>query len=138
MENCKGEDFAKINPNGRLPAIQDPNNDNLILWEPGAIVEYLIEKYDKDHKLSLPGEADKWHLRRWLYFQVTGQGPYYGQAVWFEKYHPEDVPSAKKRYLDEVERVWGVLESVLKDRQYLVGDKWYVRWTWQTDWCTDD
>ncbi|CEJ87004.1 hypothetical protein VHEMI04271 [[Torrubiella] hemipterigena] len=123
VENSKSPEFVKINPNGRVPAIEDPNNDNLILWESGAIVEYLVEKYDKDHKISSANEADKWHLRQWLYFQTTGQGPYYGQAVWFYKYHPEQVPSAQKRYIGEIERVWGVLDASLKDKEYLVGDK---------------
>ncbi|TQS32295.1 hypothetical protein Golomagni_07394 [Golovinomyces magnicellulatus] len=54
---------------------------------------------------------------------MSGQGPYYGQAVWFHKFHAEQVPSAKARYLEQMERVWGVLDNVLKDKKYLVGNK---------------
>lgn len=121
--DVKTESYTKINPNGRVPAIKDPNNGDLVLWESGAIVEYLVDTYDKDNKISYASGADKWHLRQWLHFQVSGQGPYYGQAVWFHRYHAEQVASAKERYLGQVERVWGVLDSVLKDKQWLVGDK---------------
>ncbi|PYH94375.1 glutathione S-transferase Ure2-like protein [Aspergillus ellipticus CBS 707.79] len=115
--------YEAINPNGRLPAIHDPNT-NLTLWESGAIIEYLIEKYDKDHRISFPaGSAEAQHARQWLYFQATGQGPYYGQAVWFTRYHPERVQSAVDRYVAEIRRVSGVLEGWLATREWLVGEK---------------
>ena len=49
--------------------------------------------------------------------------PYFGQAGWFKLFHPEKVPSALERYQKEILRVWGVLESVLSEREWLVGDK---------------
>lgn len=119
----KEEAFLKINPNGRMPAIQDPNNNNFVLWESGAICKYIVETYDKENKLNITTLPEKWYLEQWLQFQMSGQGPYYGQGVWFHKFHAEDVPSAKKRYLEQIERVWGVLDNVLKDKKYLVGDK---------------
>ena len=73
VENPKDESFTAINPNGRLPAIKDHNNNDLILWESGAIVEYLVETYDKKGKLTLTGNADKWHLKQYLHFQMSGQ-----------------------------------------------------------------
>lgn len=73
VSNPKEEWFVKINPNGRVPAIIDPNNDNLTLWESGAIVEYLVETYDKEGKLSVANTADKWHVRQYLQFQMSGQ-----------------------------------------------------------------
>lgn len=57
---------------------------------------------------------------------MSGQGPYFGQAIWFHASHPEDLPSAKKRYIDQILRVWEVLDTILKDRVWLVGDKWCV------------
>ncbi|UNI13515.1 Glutathione transferase [Purpureocillium takamizusanense] len=123
IENPKAASFTKINPNGRLPAIQDPNNGDLILWESGAILEYLVESYDKAHKLTSTAGQDKWLLKQYLHFQMSGQGPYFGQAVWFRKFHPEDLPSAKKRYDEQVVRVFGVLDAILEGKQYLVGDK---------------
>jgi glutathione S-transferase len=106
--------YTAINPNGRLPAIRDPNNGDLTLWESGAIIDYLTERYDTDRRLSFaPGSSEAYHARQWLFFQTTGQGPYFGQATWFKMYHREKVPSAFERYLGEVKRVSGVLEAYL-------------------------
>jgi glutathione S-transferase len=54
---------------------------------------------------------------------MSGQGPYYGQAAWFTKFHPENVPSAIKRYKTEIKRVISVLDNVLQGKEYLVGNK---------------
>lgn len=94
------------------------------LWESGAIIEYLIDTYDKENKLNLTTFPEKYHLKQWLHFQMSGQGPYYGQAVWFTKYHGEDLPSARKRYHDQLLRVLMVLNNALEGKEYLVGDKW--------------
>ena len=132
MADVKKPEYLAVNPNGRLPAIHDPNTD-ITLWESGAIVEYLIENYDKKHQLSFaPGTPESYHAKQWLFFQVTGQGPYYGQAFWFTKFHPEQVPSAIERYSKEISRVSGVLEGHLaqqkqkyggSDGPWLVGNK---------------
>lgn len=75
-EDVKKPEFTAINPNGRLPAIYDPNTD-LTLWESGAIVLYLIARYDTEHKLSFPvGSNEAFLAQQWLFFQATGQGPY--------------------------------------------------------------
>jgi glutathione S-transferase len=80
FHDIKGPEYVKINPNGRLPAIEDPNR-GITIWESGAIIEYLISEYDHDHTLSFPtGSTEEYHVKQWLYFQVSGQGPYYGQA----------------------------------------------------------
>ncbi|RKK19247.1 hypothetical protein BFJ68_g17619 [Fusarium oxysporum] len=118
----KKEPYLSLNPNGRLPTIQDPNT-GIILWESGAIVQYLIEQYDKTHKISYSEFPQNHHLRQWLFFQVSGQAPYYGQASWFSRFHPEKIQSAIDRYVSEMHRVNGVLERVLKHRDWLVGDK---------------
>ncbi|MCJ1228516.1 hypothetical protein MMC12_005177 [Toensbergia leucococca] len=131
----KTPSYTAINPNGRLPSIHDPNT-NITLWETGAIIEYLTELYDPTHRLSFaPGTPDSFHAKQWLYFQTTGQGPYYGQAVFFKKYHPEHLPSAIARYVQEINRVTAVLEGQLArqeeehggggggDGPWLVGNK---------------
>ncbi|ROV94555.1 hypothetical protein VMCG_08163 [Cytospora schulzeri] len=125
--DLKKPEFLAINPNGRMPAIQDPNT-NLTLWESGAIIEYLVERYDTEHKLSFPpGTAEAALARQWLFFQVSGQGPYYGQAVWFIKYHPERLPSAVERYVKEIARVSGVLEGHLaRQKEAGVDGPWIV------------
>ncbi|KAL6703582.1 Transcriptional regulator ure2 [Coniothyrium glycines] len=105
--------YLAINPNGRMPAIQDPNT-GLTLWESGAIIEYLVERYDVQRKISFAAGSNEGYLvRQWLFFQVSGQGPYYGQAAWFTRYHAEQLESAKTRYYAEIERVTAVLETHL-------------------------
>ncbi|KAJ4856059.1 hypothetical protein T069G_09427 [Trichoderma breve] len=108
LNDVKNPNYVAINPNGRLPSIQDPNTD-LTLWESGAIIEYLTEKYDTDYKLSF----------------TTGQGPYYGQAMWFIIYQP--LPEARERYVKEVNRVTGVLEGHLaKQKPDADGNSWFL------------
>lgn len=72
ITNPKEESYTKINPNGRLPAIEDPNT-GITLWESGAIIEYLVETYDKEQKLTFSTFPEKWQLRQYLYFQMSGQ-----------------------------------------------------------------
>jgi len=127
--DLKKPEYLAINPNGRMPAIHDPNT-NLTIWESGAIIEYLVDKYDTQHKISFaPGSNESYLAKQWLFFQVSGQGPYYGQAVWFTKYHSEQIPSAQERYYNEIKRVTSVLDGHLKkqpkgaDGPWLVGDK---------------
>jgi glutathione S-transferase len=125
MADLKKPPFEKINVNGRVPAIEDPNT-GITLWESGAIIEYLVETYDPKATLTYTSSPEKFHVKQWLYFQMSGQGPYFGQAVWFAKFHPERIASATDRYKDQVKRVFHVLDMALQGKQYLVGDKWYV------------
>lgn len=121
ITEVKTPEYLAINPNGRLPTIHDPNTD-LTLWESGAILLYIIENYDKDHKLSFPpGSHEAQLARQWLFFQTTGQGPYYGQAYWFSRQHEETIPSAVDRYIREINRVTGVLETHLGKQKELHG-----------------
>ncbi|OJZ83795.1 hypothetical protein ASPFODRAFT_49233 [Aspergillus luchuensis CBS 106.47] len=126
LDGLKTKPFTDVNPNGRVPAIIDLNT-GLTLWESGAIVQYLIDTYDKDRKISYNTFPEQYQLIQWSYFQASGQGPYFGQSAWFnifhEKIYGESPESAKVRYGAEVKRVAGVLDSVLKDRDWLVGDK---------------
>ena len=105
-----------------MPAIDDPNT-GVSLWESGAIIEYLIDTYDTAGKLSFTTSPEKYQTKQFLYFQASGQGPYFGQAVWFAKYHSEKIPSAVERYRKEIRRVNKVLDGILSDRDYLVGGK---------------
>ncbi|KAF7941445.1 hypothetical protein EAE99_001082 [Botrytis elliptica] len=125
--------FQSTNPNGRVPAIYDPNTD-LTLWESGAIVTYLIEQYDTDHKLTITSFPEKYHLVQWQHYQSTGQGPYFGQAAWFLLYHSEPLESAKRRYAIETVRIISVIDKALDGCEWLVGNKCtyadlaYVAW----------
>lgn len=80
VNKLKSWPYTNVNPNGRVPSIEDPNT-NITLWESGAIIQYLVEKYDTSRSISFtPGSAAAHHANQWLFFQVSGQGPYMGQA----------------------------------------------------------
>lgn len=124
MADIKKPEYLAINPNGRLPSIYDPNTD-ITLWESGAVVEYLIERYDHTHRLSFPpGTAEAYHAKQWLFFQVSGQGPYYGQYGWFRLHAPKEIPYAIDRYAKEINRVTAVLEGHLSKQK--TGKEWLV------------
>jgi glutathione S-transferase len=126
FDDVKKPPFTAINPNGRVPAIEDPNT-GLTLWESGAIYQYLVEAYDTDQRLTCRAPNDRHLCNQWLHFQTSGQGPYFGQAGWFRHLHAEQLPSAIERYSGEVRRVLGVLDGALAAKpaggQWLVGDK---------------
>jgi glutathione S-transferase len=124
FDDIKKKPFIDINPNGRVPAIKDPNTD-LTLWESGAINQYIIEQYDTEKRLTYTTLKERHLLNQWLQFQMSGQGPYYGQCSWFQHLHHENFPSAIERYAKEIKRINGVIERVLSenDSQWLVGDK---------------
>ncbi|PQE10378.1 glutathione S-transferase protein [Rutstroemia sp. NJR-2017a WRK4] len=140
FEDVKKPPFIDINPNGRAPgtltsvlpsivtidsqrlAIIDPNTD-LTLWESGAIMQYLVKQYDTDKKLTCEKLQDEHLINQWLMFQMSGQGPYFGQCGWFNILHSEKIPSAIERYNTEVARILGVLERSLEGKQWLVGNK---------------
>ncbi|KAI0910423.1 glutathione S-transferase [Ustulina deusta] len=124
MPDLKKEPYTNLNPNGRVPTLVDPNTD-MTVWESGAIVDYLIEEYDKDAKLHYTTSKEKSATRSWQYFQVSGQGPYFGQLGWFTNHHAEKLPSAIERYTNEVKRVIGVVDGhlVKNGTDFLVGDK---------------
>ncbi|KAL0631800.1 Glutathione S-transferase 2 [Maublancomyces gigas] len=134
--------FLAINPNGRMPAITDtsfPDGKAIHVWESGAILQYLVETYDKDHKISYPkGSREDWQVQQWLFFQNTGVGPMQGQANHFFRYAPERIPYATNRYIAETERLYSVLEAQLASSSsgFLVGDRLTIAdittWGWIT------
>jgi len=125
-KNEQKEDwFLKINPNGRIPAIVDQNNNDFSVFESGALMLYLVDKYDKDRKISYPQGSDHyWEVVSWLFFQNAGVGPMQGQAAHFYKFAPEKIEYGINRYINETRRLYSVLENRLKQNGYwLVGDR---------------
>ncbi len=121
----KGEQFApaflKISPNNRMPAIVDPDGPGgrpISVFESGAILQYLGRKYGRFYPQDERGRVQ---VEEWLFWQVGGLGPMAGQANHFLNYAPEDLPYAKKRYRDEVHRLFGVMNTRLATRKYLAG-----------------
>ncbi|GJF00122.1 glutathione S-transferase [Phanerochaete sordida] len=118
----KAPEYTKYNPNGRVPAIVDHKNDDLVLWESDAIITYLVDFYDPEHTISVTG-IDKYFQLQWLFFQASGQGPPFGNAAWYAIFSPEKPPAVLARFRAEVKRVLAVLESVLANQEWLVGGK---------------
>jgi GST-like protein len=120
IDLAKGEqktpEFLAMNPNGRIPVIVDHDNDELVVFESGAILVYLAEKSGQ----LLPTEQKaRFRVLQWLMFQMGGLGPMMGQANVFYRYFPEKIPAAIDRYQHEGRRLLGVLDGQLEGRDYL-------------------
>ena len=111
--------YLKLNPNGRIPAIVDQENENFVVFESGAILIYLAEQSGK----LLPEHPDKRSVvLQWLMFQMGGIGPMQGQAHVFFRYAPEKIEYAINRYQNETFRLYKVLDDQLKENEYLADD----------------
>lgn len=122
----KGEqfkpEFLAIAPNNRIPAIVDhkPKSGGTLisLFESGAILLYLAEKTGKFIASDEHGRAE---TLQWLFWQMAGLGPMAGQNHHFTQYAPEKIPYAIDRYVKETNRLYGVLNKRLADRQFVAG-----------------
>ncbi|KAI0712555.1 glutathione S-transferase C-terminal-like protein [Earliella scabrosa] len=116
--------FIKLNPNGRIPVVVDPNRANFAVFETAAILLYLEQHYDTQLKFAFDPQTrpdEHSEMLQWMFFTHGGIGPMQGQANHFVKFAPEDIPYAKKRYLDETKRLYGVLNIRLDGRDWLAG-----------------
>jgi len=124
--------FLKINPNGRIPAIVDHDEDDFAVFESGAILLYLAEKTGR----LLPTETKaRSTVLQWLMFQIGGVGPMQGQANVFYRYTTEKIDYAINRYQRETRRLYEVLNARLEDNEYLAGDYSIAdiaTWPWVT------
>ena len=122
----KGEQFAPeflaIAPNNRIPAIVDTapadGGAPISVFELGAILQYLAEKEQKFLPADLRG---RFEALQWLYWQMGGLGPMAGQNHHFVQYAPERIPYAMERYIKETNRLYGVLNKRLADREFIAG-----------------
>jgi len=133
----KSADYLKINPNGRIPAIVDRGADDFAVFESGAILIYLAEKFGR---LLPAAPKDRSVVIQWLMWQMGGLGPMHGQANVFNRYFSEKIPSVIKRYQDETMRLFGVMDTRLASHEYLA-DEYSIAdiacWPWvmQHDWA---
>lgn len=142
----KGEqfqpDFLKIAPNNRMPAIvdhapKDGGGAPISVFESGAILVYLAEKTGQ----YLPSDTRKrFKVLEWLFWQMAGLGPMLGQNHHFNIYAPEKIPYAMARYVNETNRLYGVLDRQLAENEFIAGDysiadmasyPWIVPWKLQ-------
>jgi GST-like protein len=116
-------EFLAIAPNNRIPAIvdHDPADGGapLTMFESGAILEYLA---DKTHRLLPASGRGRYEVLQWLYWQMGGLGPMAGQAHHFVGYSAEQIPYAINRYVNECNRLYGVLDRRLHGRAFVAGD----------------
>ena len=95
-------EFLKVSPNNKIPAIVDEEADGLAVFESGAILTYLAEKYGQF--LPASGEEARYKTLEWLHWQIGGVGPMFGQLGYFTVYAKEKIPQAIARYTSEAER----------------------------------
>jgi GST-like protein len=121
-------EFLSLNPNGKIPAIVDPNGpggEPLGLFESGAILQYLAEKSGK----FLPTDpAGRYQTLQWLHFQIGGVGPMFGQLGYFWKFAGREIEDRRplERYANESRRLLGVLESHLESRSWMMGEEYTI------------
>jgi GST-like protein len=114
-------DFLQISPNNKIPAIVDPDGPDgrISLFESGAILIYLAEKSTQFMPTGTPGRFD---VLQWLFWQVGNLGPMAGQLGHFRNYAKEKMDYPVARYAAEYNRLLGVLNHRLSDREYIPGD----------------
>ena len=127
--------FSALNPNRKVPVLELGNGD--VLFESGAILEFLALQHGA---FMGANDAERWQCKQWLYWQMSALGPIGGQAHHFRKFAPEEVPYAIRRYTDESNRLYGVLNERLSQVPWLGGSysiadmavwPWLVHADWQ-------
>ena len=127
-DDQKTPEFLSLNPNGKIPAILDPNGPGgkpLPLFESGAILEYLA---DKTGRLLPADEAGRWQALQWVMFQMGGIGPMFGQVGFFHKFAGRDYEDKRPRdrYAAESKRLLAVLDAHLANRKWMMGDTYTI------------
>ncbi len=121
-------EFLSLNPNGKIPAIIDPDGPAgrpLVLFESGAILLYLAEKTSR----FLPSEpALRYETIQWVFFQMAAVGPMFGQLGFFHKFAGREIEDKRplERYRNESKRLLGVLETRLEGRNWVMGDDYTI------------
>ena len=127
-DDQKTDEFLSLNPNGKIPAIIDPNGPGgqpLGLFESGAILQYLAEKTGK----LIPADAARrWQTIQWVHFQMGGIGPMFGQVGFFNKFAGKDYEDKRPRdrYVAESKRLLGVMDRYLDGRQWFMDDDYTI------------
>ena len=115
-------EFLAISPNNKMPAIVDPNGPDgrpISVFESGAILQYLGRKTGRFYPAD---ERSRVEVDQWLFWQMAGLGPMAGQTHHFRIYAPEKITYAIDRYTNETNRLYGVLDKRLADREFLAGE----------------
>jgi GST-like protein len=127
-DDQKTPEFLSLNPNGKIPAILDPDGPGgkpLALFESGAILQYLAEKTGK----LIPADpAGRYETLEWVYWQVGGPGPMFGQLGFFNKFAGREYEDKRplQRYVAESRRLLEVLDTRLEGRTWIMGDDYTI------------
>jgi len=127
-EEQKSPEFLSLNPNGKIPAIIDPDGPNrkpLPLWESGAILGYLAGKTDK----MIPHDPARMiETMQWVHFQASAVGPMFGQVGFFNKFAGKACEDKRplQRYVNESKRILAVMDQRLTGRQWFMGDDYTI------------
>ncbi|MCH2096112.1 MAG: glutathione S-transferase N-terminal domain-containing protein [Rhodobacteraceae bacterium] len=130
--------FLRVSPNNRIPAILDPHGPDgapISIFESGAILRYLARKTSQ---FGGSGPRAAIDVDVWLMWQMSGVGPMAGQAHHFLKFAPTDLPYAKQRYVNEVARLYGVLDRRLAQHEFVAGEYSIADmaiWPWASLWA---
>jgi GST-like protein len=121
-------EFLSLNPNGKIPAMIDPNGPDgkpIGLFESGAILVYLA---DKTGKLQPSDATGRYETMQWVFFQMAGIGPMFGQVGFFYKFAGREIEDKRplNRYRDESKRLLGVIDGRLAGRQWIMGDLYTI------------
>jgi GSH-dependent disulfide-bond oxidoreductase len=121
-------EFLSLNPNGKIPAILDPNGPDgepLPLFESGAILQYLAEKTGK---LLPVNTARRYETIQWVHFQMGGIGPMFGQVGFFNIFAGREYEDKRplQRYVVESRRLLGIMEAQLAGRQWIMDDEYTI------------
>ena len=124
----KSAEFLWLNPNGKIPAILDPDGPGgkpLALFESGAILQYLAEKTGQ---FLTADPARRWHAIQWLHFQMGGVGPMFGQVGFFHKFAGKDFEDKRPRdrYVAESKRLLAVMDAHLSTHRWFAGDEYTI------------
>ena len=119
-------EYLKINPNGKIPSVVDPDGPDgkpYAMMESGAILIYLAGKTGKFLPRSARGKYD---ALQWLMFQMGGVGPMFGQAHHFMRAKKDEIPYGSERYGNEAKRLYGVMDRQLVKQEYLSGREYTI------------
>jgi len=123
-----GPEYLSLNPNGKIPSIIDPDGPGgkpIGLFESGAILIYLAEKTGR---LMSKDPAERYETLQWVMFQMASIGPMFGQLGYFHKFAGREIEDKRpfERYRAESKRLFGVLETRLAGRQWIMGDEFSI------------
>ncbi|WP_203311134.1 glutathione S-transferase family protein [Sphingomonas beigongshangi] len=127
-DDQKTPEFLSLNPNGKIPAMIDPEGPGgqpMALFESGAILLYLAEKTGR---FLGQGPVDRWEAIQWVMFQMGGVGPMFGQLGFFNKFAGKDWEDKRPRdrYLAETQRLLGVMDAALAGKDWFLGDHYSI------------